>query len=335
MAAATAMKYRNLGNTGLKVSVLSYGAWVSFGNQIDVQAAKVLLAKCREYGVNFFDNAEVYANGKAEEIMGQAIKELGWKRSDVVISTKIFWGGQGPNDVGLSRKHIIEGTQACLKRMQMDYVDVLFCHRPDSSTPIEETVRAMNYVINKGWAFYWGTSEWDAQQITEAWEVAARLHLIGPAVEQPQYNLLARDRVEVEYAPLYKNHGLGLTIWSPLGSGVLTGKYSKNSPPPADSRFALENYKNLASRKLVDDILDKVDALRPIAAELDVTLAQLAIAWCLLNPKVSTVITGATKEQQIIENMEALKAVDKLTDEIQGRIEKAVQSKPKMPETFR
>ena len=194
-AASSAMQYRHLGRTGLKVSVLSYGAWVSFGNQIDVQAAKTLMSKCREFGVNFFDNAEVYANGKAEEIMGQAIKELGWKRSDLVLSTKIFWGGQGPNDVGLSRKHIIEGTQACLKRLQTEYVDVLFCHRPDTTTPIEETVRAMNYVIEKGWAFYWGTSEWDAQQITEAWEVAKRLHLIGPAVEQPQYNLLARDRV--------------------------------------------------------------------------------------------------------------------------------------------
>lgn len=335
MAAAAAMQYRHLGRTGLKVSALSYGAWVSFGNQIDVPQAKSLLAKCREYGVNFFDNAEVYANGKAEEIMGQAIKELGWKRSDVVISTKIFWGGQGVNDVGLSRKHIIEGTQACLKRLQMEYVDVLFCHRPDTATPIEETVRAMNYVINKGWAFYWGTSEWDAQQITEAWEAANRLGLIGPAVEQPQYNLLARDRVEVEYAPLYKNHGLGLTIWSPLGSGVLTGKYSKDSPPPSDSRFALENYKSLAQRKLVEDILTKVDALKPIADKLNVTRAQLAIAWCLLNPNVSSVITGATKEGQIVENMEALKVVNQLTPNIVDEIEAIIMSKPKKPEIFR
>ncbi|MCO5558487.1 hypothetical protein L7F22_012071 [Adiantum nelumboides] len=332
---ASNMKYRHLGRTGLKVSVLSYGAWVSFGNQIQVPEAKVLLAKCREYGVNFFDNAEVYANGKAEEIMGQAIKDLQWKRSDLVISTKIFWGGQGVNDVGLSRKHIIEGTQACLRRLQMEYVDVLFCHRPDTSTPIEETVRAMNFVIEKGWAFYWGTSEWDAQQITEAWAVASRLGLIGPAVEQPQYNLLARDRVEVEYAPLYQKYGLGLTIWSPLGSGVLTGKYSLNNPPPPDSRFALENYKNLASRKLVDEILTKVDELRPIAENLNVTLAQLAIAWCVKNEHVSTVITGATKEQQVVENMESLKIVDLLTEDIVDKIERIVKSKPKKPETFR
>lgn len=266
--------------------------------------------------------------------MGQAIKELGWKRSDVVISTKIFWGGQGPNDVGLSRKHIVEGTQACLKRLQMEYVDVLYCHRPDTTTPIEETVRAMNYVINQGWAFYWGTSEWDAQQITEAWEIATRLGLIGPAVEQPQYNLLARDRVEVEYAPLYKNYGLGLTIWSPLGSGVLTGKYTKSNIPP-DSRFALENYKNLASRKLVDEVLDKVDALKSIAQELGVPLSQLAIAWCVLNPNVSSVITGATKEYQVIENMKALDVVPLLTPQVLEKIEAIVQSKPKKPEAFR
>ena len=189
------MQYKNLGRSGLKVSQLSYGAWVSFGNQLDVNEAKSILQCCRDHGVNFFDNAEVYANGRAEEIMGQAIRELGWKRSDVVISTKIFWGGAGPNDKGLSRKHIIEGTKGCLKRLDMDYVDVLYCHRPDSSTPIEETVRAMNFVIDKGWAFYWGTSEWSAQQITEACSVAQRLDLIGPVVEQPEYNLLSRHKV--------------------------------------------------------------------------------------------------------------------------------------------
>ncbi|KAJ7559833.1 hypothetical protein O6H91_04G105300 [Diphasiastrum complanatum] len=236
------MQYRNLGSTGLKVSTLSFGAWVTFHNQVDLKDAKQLLARAKEGGINFFDNAEVYASGRAEEIMGQAIKELGWKRSDVVIATKLFWGGPGPNDKGLSRKHIIEGTKACLKRLEMDYVDVLFCHRPDASTPIEETVRAMNFVIDNGWAFYWGTSEWSAQQITEAWEVARKLGLIGPIVEQPEYNLLARDKVEVEYLPLYSSYGIGLTTWSPLASGVLTGKYSKNSVP-AESRFSLENYK--------------------------------------------------------------------------------------------
>lgn len=189
------MEYKNLGRSGLKVSQLSYGAWVSFGNQLDVKEAKSLLQCCRDNGVNFFDNAEVYANGRAEEIMGQAIRELGWKRSDIVVSTKIFWGGSGPNDKGLSRKHVVEGTKASLKRLDMEYVDVLYCHRPDTSTPIEETVRAMNYVIDKGWAFYWGTSEWSAQQITEAWGVAQRLDMVGPIVEQPEYNLLSRHKV--------------------------------------------------------------------------------------------------------------------------------------------
>ncbi|KAH7425600.1 hypothetical protein KP509_11G061900 [Ceratopteris richardii] len=263
-------------------------------------AAKALLTKCREYGVNFFDNAEVYANEKSEDIMGQAIKELNWKRSDLVISTKIFKGGQGPNNVGLSRKHIIEGTEACLKCLQMDYVDVLFCHRPDSSTPIEETVRAMNYVINKGWAFYWGTSERDAQQITEAWAIADRLNMIGPVVEQPQYNLLERERVEVEYAPLYKNYGLGLTTWSPLGSGVLTGKYSIDSPLLENSRFSLENYKNLATRKLLKEILDKVDALKPIAERLRMKVAQLAIAWCLKNQNG---LISATELRHVMTNL--------------------------------
>lgn len=189
------MQYKNLGRSGLKVSQLSFGAWVTFGNQLDVKEAKSLLQCCRDNGVNFFDNAEVYANGRAEEIMGQAIRELGWRRSDIVVGTKIFWGGPGPNDKGLSRKHIVEGTKASLKRLDMEYVDVIQCHRPDASTPIEETVRAMNYVIDKGWAFYWGTSEWSAQQITEAWGIAERLDLVGPIVEQPEYNLLTRHKV--------------------------------------------------------------------------------------------------------------------------------------------
>ncbi|CAJ2673645.1 unnamed protein product [Trifolium pratense] len=292
------MQYNNLGKSGLKVSQLSYGAWVSFGNQLDVKEAKSLLQCCRDHGVNFFDNAEIYANGRAEEIMGQAIRELGWKRSDIVVSTKIFWGGQGPNDKGLSRKHIVEGTRASLKRLDMEYVDVIYCHRPDVCTPIEETVRAMNHVIDKGWAFYWGTSEWTAQQITEAWSVAQRLDLIGPIVEQPEYNLLNRHKVENEFLPLYSSYGIGLTTWSPLASGVLTGKYKKGVIPP-DSRFALENYKNLASRSLVDDVLRKVDGLKPIADELGVPLAQLSIAWCAANPNVSSVICGATKESQV------------------------------------
>ena len=204
------MQYKNLGRSGLRVSQLSYGAWVTFGNQLDVKEAKALLQACRDAGVNFFDNAEVYANGRAEEIMGQAIRDLGWRRSDVVISTKLFWGGQGPNDKGLSRKHIVEGLKGSLKRLDMDYVDIVYCHRPDASTPIEETVRAMNWVIDQGWAFYWGTSEWSAQQITEAWAVANRLDLVGPIVEQPEYNLFSRHKVSV--SPIFRSNSLKNSI---------------------------------------------------------------------------------------------------------------------------
>ncbi|KAJ8639054.1 hypothetical protein MRB53_015748 [Persea americana] len=327
------MQYKNLGRSGLKVSLLSYGAWVSFGYQVGFKEAGSLLQCCRDHGVNFFDNAEIFLNGRAEEIMGQAIRELGWKRSDIVIATKIFWGGRGPNDQGLSRKHIVEGTKASLTRLDMDYVDILYCHRPDTATPIEETVRAMNYVIDHGWALYWGTSEWSAQQITEAWAVAQRLDLVGPIVEQPKYNLFHRHKVEVEYQPLYSNYGLGLTTWSPLASGVLTGKYNKGTIP-LDSRFALENYKNLASRTLVDDVLRKVDNLKPIADELGVPLSQLAIAWCASNPNVSSVITGATKESQILENMKAIDVIPLLTPQVVEKIEAVVQSKPQCAKLY-
>ncbi|KAK9805605.1 hypothetical protein WJX72_007413 [[Myrmecia] bisecta] len=329
-----AMEYRHLGRTGLKVSVLSYGAWVTFGDKIGVPEAKKLLQLCRDGGVNFFDNAEAYAGGKAEEVMGQAIKELGWKRSDLVLSTKIFWGGAGPNDKGLSRKHIIEGTKKALARLQADYVDLIFCHRPDPETPIEETVRAMNFVLDQGWAFYWGTSEWSAQQITQAWDVAHRLNLVGPAMEQPEYNLLHRDKVEKEYAPIYKEYGLGLTTWSPLASGVLTGKYSKGHVP-ADSRLGQESYKGLKEKKLVDETLDKVDKLKPIADKLGVTLAQLAIGWAARNPHVSSVITGATKEEQVRDNLKSLEVIPKLTPEILEQIDNIVQSKPAADQTWR
>jgi voltage-dependent potassium channel beta subunit len=315
------MEYRRLGNTGLKVSALSFGAWVTFGTQVPLKLAKDLLTASREAGVNFFDNAEVYAKGKAEEIMGQAIKELGWKRSDIVVSTKIFWGGDGPNDKGLSRKHIIEGTKASLTRLQLDYVDVLFCHRPDPDTPIEETVRAMNWVVEKGWALYWGTSEWSAEQLQEAWRVSEKLGLIGPACEQPEYNIFARKKVEVEFKPIYEKHGLGLTTWSPLASGLLTGKYSGGDIPEG-SRFALQDYKWLAEKKLVEKRaqLEAVDKLKPIADELSCSLAQLALAWCLKNPHVSTVITGATRVDQIKENMKAIEVVPKITDSIAKQI---------------
>ncbi|PIN17719.1 Voltage-gated shaker-like K+ channel, subunit beta/KCNAB [Handroanthus impetiginosus] len=314
--------YKNLGRSGLKVSQLSYGAWVTFGNQLNVKEAKSILQCCRDHGVNFFDNAEVYANGRAEEIMGQAIKELGWKRSDIVVSTKIFWGGPGPNDKGLSRKHIIERTKNSLKRLDMDYVDVIYCHRPDISTPIEETVRAMNYVIDKGWAYYWGTSEWSAQQIAEAWGVAERLDLVGPIVAQPVYNLLSRHKVESENLPLYTNYGIGLTTSGPLASGVLTGKYNSG------------NNMNLASRSLADDVLKKVNGLKPIADELGVPLSQLAIAWCVSNPNVSSVVTVSTNKYQIQGNLKSINVIPLLTLAMMEKIEAVVQSKPKRPDSY-
>lgn len=329
MAGKPEMIYNHLGSTGLKVSALSYGSWVTFSNQLDTTKAKSLMGQCFDAGVNFFDNAEAYAGGKSEVVMGEAIKELGWKRSDVVLSTKIFWGGSGPNDKGLSRKHIIEGTKASLKRMDQEYVDLLYAHRPDPDTPIEETVRAFNHCIDQGWALYWGTSEWSAQQITQAWEVARRLDLIGPSMEQPEYNLFTRQKVEVDYKPLYKEYGLGTTIWSPLAYGLLSGKYSLDSPPAPDSRFAMESYSYMAKENIVKEKISKVDALRPIAKDLDCSLAQLSLAWAASNPDVSTVIMGATKSEQLTDNLGALAVIQKISPEIRERIEAAVETKPK------
>lgn len=325
------MEYRHLGRTGLKVSALSYGAWVTYGNQVQVPEAKELLSAAFNAGVNLFDNAETYASGKAEEIMGQAFKELGYKRSDLVVTTKIYFGtgSKWPNATGLSRKHIIEGTKASLKRLDMEYVDLLYCHRPDPETPIEETVRAMNWVIDQGWAFYWGTSEWSAEQIEEAWTIAEDLDLIGPSVEQPEYNIFHRKRVEEEYAPLYDKYGIGLTTWSPLASGVLTGKYSGGKVPEG-SRFGLDSYKWLADRALKGEKahqIDLADQLKPIAQDLGCSLAQLSLAWLLKNPNVSSVITGSTKVPQLEENMKALEYVPKLTDELMAKIEKITSAK--------
>eukprot|EP01101_Sappina_pedata_P004282 TRINITY_DN178_c0_g1_i1.p1 TRINITY_DN178_c0_g1~~TRINITY_DN178_c0_g1_i1.p1 ORF type:complete len:356 (-),score=136.01 TRINITY_DN178_c0_g1_i1:102-1169(-) len=342
------MEYRFLGRTGLRVSALSLGAWITLGGQVsDGEIAYECMKAAFERGCNFFDNAEVYCAGKAEVTMGKCIKrlqaELGVKRSDLVISTKIFWGGPGPNDQGLSRKHIIEGTHAALERLQLDYVDLLYCHRPDQHTPIEETVRAMNYLINTGKAFYWGTSEWSASEILQADEIAKRLGLISPMMEQPQYSMLHRKRFEAEYAPVFEKLGYGSTIWSPLASGLLTGKYSKDpSQWPAGSRLTEmeDNIRWLRDELLsgksmngleisdLDVILTKVDALRPIAAELGISLAQMGIAWAVQNKNVSTVITGATKVEQVIENFKVLEIVPKLTPEILAKIEKALDNKP-------
>ncbi|EGD80024.1 voltage-gated potassium channel subunit beta-1 [Salpingoeca rosetta] len=333
---AQLMPYTTLGRSGLRVSRLSYGAWVTFGNQIQVDEAYELMKLAYANGVNFFDNAEVYSSGKAEEVMGAAIKrgvENGdWERSDLVVTTKIFFGVKnGPNARGLSRKHIVEGTVASLKRLQLDYVDVVFCHRPDLVTPIEETVRAMNHVLDRGMAFYWGTSEWSAQEITEAHRVADKLGLVGPICDQPQYNMFERQRVEMEYLPLYSQFGTGLTTWSPLASGVLTGKYSGKKIPEG-SRLSLKSYEFIKNSKFgnSDWQITRTDELKPIADELGCSLAQLAVAWCLKNEHVSTVLLGATKVHQLTENLAALEVLEKLTPDVLARIEGVLQTKPEM-----
>lgn len=330
------MEYRFLGKTGLKLSALSFGSWVTFGDQVNEEIAYACMKEAYEAGVNFFDNAEVYAKGKAEIMMGNIIKKAGWKRTDLIISTKIFWGGEGPNDRGLSMKHIMEGMNASLKRLQMDYVDLVFCHRPDIYTPIEETVWAMNLLIQQGKAFYWGTSEWSAAQIMEAYGVARREHLIPPVMEQPEYNMFARQRVEAEYAHLYRTIGLGTTIWSPLASGLLTGKY--NEGIPEGSRLSLPGYEWLRQRFQGEAFERKVAAIKRLAGvaeELGCTLAQLAIAWCLKNPNVSTVITGASKPEQVRENMQALEVVPKLTAEVMEKIEEILDNKPRPEKDWR
>ena len=330
------MEYRRLGRSGLKVSALSFGAWVTFGDQVDESVARDCMTAAYDAGVNFFDNAEAYAGGQAETMMGNIIQAEGWTRSDLVLSTKIFWGGDGPNDQGLSRKHIIEGTQAALERMQTSYVDLIFCHRPDQETPIEETVRAMNYVIDQGMAFYWGTSEWSAEQIRQAYEIARRERLIPPVMEQPQYNMLHRNKVEREFAPLYRDFQLGLTTWSPLASGILTGKY--NDGIPEGSRMDLDKYSWLRQRLESEKgqaQLEKVRQLMPVADELDCTMAQLALAWCLLNENVSTVITGASRPEQVEQNMQALDVVERITPEVETRIAEILDNAPEPPTNWR
>jgi len=331
------MEYRFLGRSGLKVSALSFGSWVTFGKQIDEDIAYDSMKTAYDAGVNFFDNAEVYAGGQSETMMGNVIQKAGWKRSDLVLSTKIFWGGEGPNDQGLSFKHIKEGTEAALQRLQTDYVDLIFCHRPDKHTPIEETVWAMNQVIKEGKALYWGTSEWSAEQIRQAYDVARREHLRPPLMDQPQYNMFHRDKVEREFTRLYEEIGLGTTIWSPLASGLLTGKY--NDGVPEDSRLAMDDYDWLREQLLETESgrlkLEKVKKLAPIAKNLGVTLPQMALAWCLKNKNVSTVITGASKPGQVEENMKAIDAVERLDSDIMSRIEEVLDNKPEPEEDFR
>lgn len=317
------MNYRRLGRSGLKVSELSLGSWVTFGMQVDEKLGRECLAAAKDGGVNFFDNAEVYARGDSETIMGAAIKALKWPRLDYVISTKFFWGiTEGPNAKNtLNRKYLRQAIEGSLKRLQLEYVDLVFCHRPDPETPIEETVWAMHDMIERGQALYWGTSEWPAQSIQAAHDFARRFHLHTPVMEQPQYNLFHRARVEQEYAPLYDAFGLGLTTWSPLASGLLTGKYRDGVP--ADSRAKVKGYSWLEEQVRDPAKLAAVAQLGPIADELGCTTAQLALAWCLTNPQVSTVITGASRPSQIIENLKAADVAARITPAIKARIESA------------
>jgi voltage-dependent potassium channel beta subunit len=318
------MEYRRLGSAGLKVSVLSLGSWVTYGKQIDVDGAVACMTAAWDAGVNFFDNAEVYAAGSSEQIMGAVLRKTGWRRASYVVSTKIFFGmfdGVNEKDT-LNRKKLREGIDGALRRFGLDYIDLVFCHRPDPQTPVEETVWSMHMMVESGKALYWGTSEWSADQIREAWGIAEKHHLHKPQMEQPQYNLFVRRRVERDFARLYSGIGLGLTTWSPLASGILTGKY--NAGIPKDSRLALSGYEWLHSEVTAERIA-AVKRLEPIAKDLGATTAQLSLAWCARNPNVSTVITGASRPEQVKENMKALEILPGLTPEVMERIEEALK----------
>ncbi len=316
------MIYNRLGASGLQVSQFSFGSWVTFGNQVDTGLAKEQLALAKERGVNFFDNAEVYANGESERIMGQAIAELGWKRHEFVISTKLFWGinGEMVNMKNtLNRKYLMQAIDGSLERLGMDFVDLVFCHRPDPHTPIEETVWAMSDMISQGKALYWGTSEWSADEIRAAWEIAERHHLRKPVMEQPEYNLLRRDKVEREFARLYDDIGLGLTTWSPLASGILTGKYADGIPE--NSRAALAGYEFIRDAASDEDVRAQIRHFVDVARDLQVSPAQLALAWTASNPHVSTVIVGASSVAQLEENLDAIAVLEELTQADKARIE--------------
>ncbi|WP_224705275.1 potassium channel beta subunit family protein [Devosia aquimaris] len=324
------MEYRRLGKSGLKVSELSLGSWVTFSKQVDQNEALALMSLAYDEGVNFFDNAEGYEAGESEALMGAALKQLGWSRDSFSVSSKVFWGGSKPTQKGLSRKHVTEACHAALKRLQVDYLDLYFCHRPDIDTPIEETVWAMHNLVTQGKILYWGTSEWNAQQLTEAWGFARANNLIGPQMEQPQYNLFVREKVEHDYLPLYDLMGLGTTIWSPLASGALTGKY--NDGIPEDSRFNLPGYEWLKKEWTSEAgkaKLDKIRQLAGLAKDVGLPIHHLALLWCLSNPHVSTVILGASKKAQLVDNLSALKSKDKLTADVTAKIEEIMGNKPK------
>ncbi|WP_243630218.1 potassium channel beta subunit family protein [Taibaiella soli] len=319
-----------MGKTGLQLSVLSYGSWVTFAKQIDDGISDRLMSLAYENGVNFFDNAEVYSRGESEKMMGRVLKSKDWERSSYTVSSKVYFGWRGdknkPNQTGLSRKHITEACHEALQRFQLDYLDLFFCHRPDRNAPIEEVVRTMNTLIQQGKILYWGTSEWTGSEIMEANMVAKELGLEGPAMEQPQYNLFVRHKMESDFLPIFKNVGLGTTIWSPLASGLLTGKY--NNGIPEGSRLALEGFEWLKDSTISNERLARVKELESVAKDLNTSLATLSIAWCISNPHVTTAILGATKEEQLKENLKALEVYPKLTEEIKKRIDDIMQTKP-------
>jgi voltage-dependent potassium channel beta subunit len=328
------MQYRRLGKSGLQVSVLSFGSWVSFSKQINDKVADELMGIAYDKGINFFDNAEVYALGESEKMMGRVIKKKKWDRTSYTVSSKVFWGWRGPenkpNQFGLSRKHIIEACNEALQRLGVDYLDMFFCHRPDKNTPIEETVWAMNHLIQQGKIMYWGTSEWSGVEIMEAHRIAEKFRLIAPTMEQPQYNLFEREKIDKEYLDIFRTVGMGTTIWSPLASGLLSGKY--NDGIPKGSRFALEGFDWLKDRWVMDEKVKKVKKLTELATKLDVTTATLSIAWCIKNPNVSTAILGATKKQQLLDNLKAIEVVEKLTPDVIEKIEKIMGNKPTLPD---
>ena len=327
------MQYRRLGKSGLQVSVLSFGSWLTFGKQIGDDTAENLMKIAYDHGVNFFDNAEIYAQGKSEIVMGNILKKMGWRRSSFLVSSKVFfgYGNKLPNEIGLSRKHVIEGCHDAMKRLQVDYLDMYFCHRPDKNTPIEETVLAMNTLIQQGKILYWGTSEWSAQEIMEAHMVAKDYRLIGPTMEQPQYNMFHRDKVEVEYSQIYKTVGLGTTIWSPLCSGVLTEKYF-NGLPDETTRLTMEGLEWLKDRSLTEARIDKVRELKKLADDMGTTIPKLAIAWCAANPNVSTVILGASKEHHLTETLGSLDLLPQFDTDLMNKIETILSNKPKHPD---
>lgn len=328
------MEYRRLGKTGLQVSIVSFGSWISFKKQINDKAADELMGIAYDQGINFFDNAEVYARGESEKMMGRVLKKKKWDRTTFMVSSKVFFGWHGketgPNQKGLSRKHVTEACHEALQRLKVDYLDLFFCHRPDKNTPMEETVRAMNTLIEQGKILYWGTSEWSAVEIMDAHRIAEKYGMAAPVTEQPQYNLFEREKIENELTYLYHTVGLGTTIWSPLASGLLTGKY--NDRIPKNARLNLQELDWLNKKLLREDKLKKVKKLTDLAAKLGTTMPKLAIAWCLKNPNVSTAILGATKKQQLKENLQSLEALDLLTPEVMEKIEKIMQNKPVLPE---